>query len=455
LKLGPKEQELAALRRKLEDNAGKLGEKCGEVNVLHEKLRAANSSNKDLGKELENLRHQLKSSRANVKLLSQENDTVNVHLRRYTKRSIKRKLQWTEQENIRMTGYIQKHGSQIRLLQKLRNSWRHKFRCLQLQHAELKRRYHRAQHKIEVLLSTQHTPETIPEPQQDELRTIHLKDEKGHFIPDAIVCVMTLVGECEVAPERCGAVIQAVSRHVCRAHIPGTDLPSQRSALRFADRGQIIGKAHITETLLEADHWDLHTDGTSDSGKKYVSQQVTVDGQSLSTGYVPVATEDTTTLVDISMKLLEELSLLHGEKESHETFLQMLHQLSGLMSDRCNTMKSFDKSIFSRRKLMLQTDEDIQFLHCNAHFLLGLSAQCKNILARREKESGERFGRDLLAQFRLYQSKSESSASRYVIAAKYLAIFFFFCLTILFITNLFFFTALLTLCLCVFSDIFV
>ena len=44
-----------------------------------------------------------------------------------------------------------------------------------------------------------------------------------------------------------------------------------------------------------------------------MSQQVTVDGQSLSTGYVLVATEDTTTLVDISMKLLE-LSLLHGEE---------------------------------------------------------------------------------------------------------------------------------------------
>ncbi|KAK2139980.1 hypothetical protein LSH36_1525g00036 [Paralvinella palmiformis] len=103
-------------------------------------------------------------------------------------------------------------------------------------------------------------------------------------------------------------------------------------------------KTVIEKTLLEADHWDLHTDGTSRSGKKYVSQQLTVDGQSLSTGYVIVATEDTTTLVDISMKLLEELSLLHGEEESHETFLQMLHQLSGLMSDRCNTMKSFDKA---------------------------------------------------------------------------------------------------------------
>ncbi|KAK2139982.1 hypothetical protein LSH36_1525g00033 [Paralvinella palmiformis] len=60
---------------------------------------------------------------------------------------------------------------------------------------------------------------------------------------------MTLVGECEVAPERCGAVIQAVSRHVCRAHIPGIDLLSQRSALRFADRGQIIGKKPTSQKL--------------------------------------------------------------------------------------------------------------------------------------------------------------------------------------------------------------
>ena len=90
-----------------------------------------------------------------------------------------------------------------------------------------------------------------------------------------------------------------------------------------------------------------------------MNQQVTVDGQSLSTGYVPEATEDTTTLVDISMKLLEELSLLHGEEESREIFLRMLHQLSGLMSDRCNTMKSFDKAFQEERKLMLQTDEEI------------------------------------------------------------------------------------------------
>jgi len=67
-----------------------------------------------------------------------------------------------------MTGYIRKQGSQIRLLQKISMSATSACR-------------------VEVL-STQHTPEIVPEPQQDEMHTVRLKDEKGHFIPDAIVC---------------------------------------------------------------------------------------------------------------------------------------------------------------------------------------------------------------------------------------------------------------------------
>ena len=117
---------------------------------------------------------------------------------------------------------------------------------------------------------------------------------------------------------------------------------------------------------------------------------MTVDGQSLFTEYVTVATEDTTstTLVDICINLLEELSLPPREDDSHETFLQMLHQLSGLVSDRCSTMKSFDRAMQEEKKTLLQTEENIQLDHCNAHFLLGLSAECEKILARREKESG-------------------------------------------------------------------
>ena len=115
---------------------------------------------------------------------------------------------------------------------------------------------------------------------------------------------------------------------------------------------------------------------------------MTVDGQSLFTGYVPEATEDPTTIVNISINLLVELSLLPREDDSHETFLQMLHQLSGLVSDRCSTMKSFDRAMQEEKKTLLQTEENIQLDHCNAHFLLGLSAECEKILARREKESG-------------------------------------------------------------------
>ena len=38
----------------------------------------------------------------------------------------------------------------------------------------------------------------------EEVPVLHLKDERGHFKKEAIVCVMQLVGENEVPPGRCG-----------------------------------------------------------------------------------------------------------------------------------------------------------------------------------------------------------------------------------------------------------
>ena len=97
---------------------------------------------------------------------------------------------------------------------------------------------------------------------------LHLKDEKGHFTKDAIVCIMQLVGENEVPPGRCGSVTQTRVRHLLNSTVPEGDLPSMRSAERFADRGHVIGKLHIAEVLLQSQNWGLHTDGTSRSGKK-------------------------------------------------------------------------------------------------------------------------------------------------------------------------------------------
>ena len=38
-----------------------------------------------------------------------------------------------------------------------------------------------------------------------------------------------------------------------------SDLPSQQSALRFADQGHVMSKSHVDDVLANSDRWDLHT----------------------------------------------------------------------------------------------------------------------------------------------------------------------------------------------------
>ena len=44
--------------------------------------------------------------------------------------------------------------------------------------------------------------------------------------------------------------------------------------------------------LLQWENWDMHTDGTSRCGKKYVCQQITVGSKTVSTGFISVGTEN-------------------------------------------------------------------------------------------------------------------------------------------------------------------
>ena len=123
--------------------------------------------------------------------------------------------------------------------------------------------------------------------------------------------------------------------------------------------------------LLETSYSDLHSDGTSRDHRKYVGHQVTTDsGKSLSCGFIPVCQENTATLVDIAYGLLQELADVYDTEKVDEVFKGMLKNLSGLMSDRASVMKSFDKAFSEKRKDLLETEEDMEFLHCNAHFLL-------------------------------------------------------------------------------------
>lgn len=131
----------------------------------------------------------------------------------------------------------------------------------------------------------------------------------------------------------------------------------------------------MTDVLLWSQHYDLHSDGTTKNGKKVVGHQVTLDsGESLACGFTVVGTENAASLVDITVGLLEELSLVLQDdiEQQHQTFLELLQRLTSLMTDRAAVMKAFGRQINEKRKELLQSDENISFLHCNTHFLLGL-----------------------------------------------------------------------------------
>ncbi|KAK7103600.1 uncharacterized protein [Littorina saxatilis] len=200
---------------------------------------------------------------------------------------------------------------------------------------------------------------------------------------------MTLVGECEVSAGRCGDVIKTVVRNILDAQVPEHDLPSQRTALRFSDQAHVLTKMHVADVLTTQEHYDLHVDGTSRSGNKYISQSVNTPDGTYSLGYTPVAREDTTTLVEVSMQVLEELSDLYAYEETQQNFVRMLSGLSSIMSDRAAVMKSYAKQLEEERRVLLQTEDGLNFLHCNAHFLLGLASEIKKMLLDEDKTRPE------------------------------------------------------------------
>ena len=56
------------------------------------------------------------------------------------------------------------------------------------------------------------------------------------------------------------------------------------------------------------------------------------------------------------------------------------------MSDRASVMKSFDTAFSDKRKAVTGTDKEMEFLHCNAHFLLGLSHAINKVLKEWEEK---------------------------------------------------------------------
>ena len=243
-------------------------------------------------------------------------------------------------------------------------------------------------------------------------------DGSNKFTPDVIRCVMELIGEAEVPGTRCGRVMKIVVRHLFSQDMPLTEFPSERTALRMSDCGHALAKNQVGEALVHSKGYDLHSDGTDRDHNKVVGHQVTTKEQgTLGIGFVGVQTENTDTLLDVAVNLLKELAYVYDEEEIEKSYKAMLSNMTGVMSDRASVMKSFGRKLNeTRQKELGQTETDnLEFLHCNAHFLLGLSTASEKTLSSIEKEIGEDLGRDKLTQFATrFRGSSENSTSRYI-----------------------------------------
>ena len=93
----------------------------------------------------------------------------------------------------------------------------------------------------------------------------------------------------------------------------------------------------------------------------------------------------------------------------------ILSKLKSLMSDRAANMKLFNKKMLEYKKDLLGGDTTIQFLYCNAHFLISLADETEKAVkfqeAGIENESGRKLGRDAQPAFKTWSS-SETSAFR-------------------------------------------
>ena len=217
----------------------------------------------------------------------------------------------------------------------------------------------------------------------------------------------------QISAENCPLVIQTVGKYLFNVDISKEDLPSDRTVRRYADQGHVLAKVQVAEAV-SAGNFDIHTDGTSRDKKKWIGYQIKTAEESLCCGFTTVATENASTLVETTLMLLQELSEVYSEGDRQEHFKQILRNLAGVMTDRAAVMKKFKKDLNEAVQTTLETEESIEFLECNAHFLLGLSAKtnaaCKDI----QLERGEnRIGRDRQPRFQKFTT-SEAAVVRYI-----------------------------------------
>ena len=149
----------------------------------------------------------------------------------------------------------------------------------------------------------------------------------------------------------------------------------------YADKGHILPKIQVSQTLLNADHYDLYTDVPTKCGKKVIGQQMsTSTGQSVVHGYSPSTTEDTATLLDVTTNLLHELTDANNQMGSaaDDMVKKLLGKLSATISDRAAINKSFNNQLYDLNKATLRTPQNSFYIVMHI-FCWGLLDHLRNI----------------------------------------------------------------------------
>ncbi|RUS77902.1 hypothetical protein EGW08_014333 [Elysia chlorotica] len=225
--------------------------------------------------------------------------------------------------------------------------------------------------------------------------------------------VIALQSKCNVSTSQCSKCIQAVAKELFGVNWSLKELPSQQTLRDIADEAHVLSKVLTAEKLRQS-QFILYLDGTSRDKQKIVGHQVTLEnGDTLSLGYTDVATEDAATLLDVTISILRELGEIYAPGDQESVFKEILSKLKGTRTDRASVMKKFCRDLDSSCKSTLGNDEQLVFLHCNAHFLLGISSSGDAALKKVEAGLEVKLGRDTFAKFSRF-SLTENATSRFI-----------------------------------------
>ena len=414
--LTPEQKDLKKLSKSNAVLHEQKGELKLEVSVLKEALQDVSTDKTRLTSELEAKVDELTRLQGSIDRLERENKTQKNEIRRlnpYRVNKLRNTLEKTRKDLRSVENSLA--ATETMLKEERNNLQRARVQASKLKATVTKQERENAELKQQVqdLIHELHLVDaegSVPRPQ--------LRASKNRFSDRVRQTVITLQGDGNVPATKCNFVIRTVADQLFGIHFEEKDLPCTSSSLNIADEGHVLSKFQATEKMLATQNCTIHTDGTSRGGKKFLGFQVSLDtGETLSLGYQSVATEDSATLLDVTITLLEEIHQLYSldmsPQEQDEIFRELLSKITSTMTDRAAVMKAFDKKLEDYLKTTLGQDAKVHFLHCNAHCLLGFSRACEQALCAVEADITGKLGRDKDPRFARF-NKAESAAARLI-----------------------------------------